>query len=171
MRFFVTIAEKTTEVEVRPDGIFVGERRVEADLVELPGTNVLSLILDGVSYRVQADSAAEGRWELEVAGHRYEAEVIDERTRVIREMTGIQTGPSGPKPVTAPMPGLVVKVEVGEGDTVEEGQGLIIVEAMKMENELNAVGPAIVGLVRVEVGQTVEKGQVLIELRPVEAPQ
>lgn len=66
MRFFVTIAEEAIEVELRPDGVFVGDRRVEADLVELPGTNVRSLILDGVSYRILADSPTQGHWDLQL---------------------------------------------------------------------------------------------------------
>ncbi len=171
MRFFVTIAEEAIEVELRPDGVFVGDRRVEADLVELPGTNVRSLILDGVSYRILADSPTQGHWDLQLPGGRFVAEVVDERTQAIRAMTGIESGPTGPKPVIAPMPGLVVQVEVTEGDTVEVGQGLIIVEAMKMENELKAAGPARVGPIHVEVGQSVEKGQLLIDLREVEVPE
>lgn len=171
MRFFVTIEGVTTEVELRSDGVFVEDRCIEADLVDVPGTNVRSLILDGVSYSVLADSPAQGHWDLRMAGRRISAEVVDERTRAIREMTGVEIGPTGPKPVVAPMPGLVVKVEVQEGDSVETGQGLVIVEAMKMENELKATGPAQVGAVRIEVGQTVEKGQVLIELQALEASE
>ena len=97
-----------------------------------------------------------------------EAEVVDERTRVIRTMTGNGTVLVGPRPVTAPMPGMVVRVEVTEGDTVSAGQGVVIVEAMKMENELRAEGPAVVGRVHVRDGEAVKKGQLLVDLVPLE---
>ena len=77
------------------------------------------------------------------------AEVVDERTRVIRAMTGNGAQTPGPRPVLATMPGLVVRVEVAEGDTVRGGQGIVIVEAMKMENELRAEGPGVVRRVHV----------------------
>jgi biotin carboxyl carrier protein len=67
------------------------------------------------------------------------------------------------------MPGLVVKVEVEEGDLVEAGTGLLIVEAMKMENELSAEVPARVGVIHVSAGQAVEKGQLLMDMLPPDA--
>ena len=72
------------------------------------------------------------------------------------------------RPVTAPMPGMVIRVEVSEGDSVSAGQGLVIVEAMKMENELCAEGPAVVRRVLVRDGDAVEKGQLLVDLAPLE---
>ena len=95
------------------------------------------------------------------------AEITAALVKELREMTGTGSAPSGPVPLSAPMPGLVVKVEVAEGDTVESGQGLVIVEAMKMENELTAETDSRVAGVRVAAGDTVEKGQVLVELEPV----
>jgi pyruvate carboxylase subunit B len=87
-------------------------------------------------------------------------------------MTGAQEGSKGPKALRAPMPGLVVKVEVREGDTVFSGQGLVIVEAMKMENELKSERDGTVKRVAVEPGQTVEKDQVLVEFHaPAAAPE
>jgi pyruvate carboxylase subunit B len=91
-------------------------------------------------------------------------EVVDERTRVIRELTRAAAGAAGPRPVKAPMPGLVVRVEVDEGDEVREGQGVVIVEAMKMENELRAEADGRVARVCVAAGDAVEKDQVLLEL-------
>jgi pyruvate carboxylase subunit B len=67
-------------------------------------------------------------------------------------------------PLLAPMPGLVVRVNVKAGDTVEAGQGLIVMEAMKMENELRAHGAGVVKAVRVAPGDAVEKGAVLVEM-------
>jgi pyruvate carboxylase subunit B len=96
-------------------------------------------------------------------GHRFAIEALDSRARAIRDMaaTGAQTGPA---PLVAPMPGMIVRVFVQPGDTVVAGQGLVVMEAMKMENELRASGPGTVSAVRVVVGTAVQKGAVLVEL-------
>jgi biotin carboxyl carrier protein len=115
-----------------------------------------------------ARNDGKGRWNLHLRGQRFEAEVLDSRTRSIREMTGAGAGPTGPVPVKAPMPGLMVKVEVEVGDIVEAGQGVAIVEAMKMENELKAQGPGKVHAIHVAEGDTVEKDQVLVDFTSLE---
>jgi pyruvate carboxylase subunit B len=71
---------------------------------------------------------------------------------------------SGPAPLVAPMPGLVVRVNVVVGDQVAAGQGLVVMEAMKMENELRASAPGTVRAVHAEPGAAVNKGAVLVEL-------
>ncbi|MBW3631158.1 MAG: biotin/lipoyl-binding protein, partial [Gemmatimonadetes bacterium] len=91
------------------------------------------------------------------------ADVVDERTRAIREITGGEPNVEA-KTVVAPMPGKVLKVEVAVGDLVKAGQGVVIVEAMKMENELKAPVDGTVVSVSVEAGQTVEKGALLLTL-------
>jgi biotin carboxyl carrier protein len=167
MRYHVTIGGGTRVVDVTEDGVTVDGRSVDASLGRVAGTRVRSLLLDGSSHRVVAQRGAPGIWELHVRGRKLGAEVVDERTRRIREMTGAGAKSSGPRPLRAPMPGLVDKVEVAVGDAVQPGQGLVIVEAMKMENELRAESAGRVTNVRVAPGQAVEKDQVLIEL---EAP-
>jgi len=69
----------------------------------------------------------------------------------------------GPAPLRAPMPGLIVRVEVEPGDAVKAGQGVVIMEAMKMENELHSERDGVVARVLVAAGEPVEKGAVLIE--------
>ena len=83
-------------------------------------------------------------------------------------MAATPDGPTGPKPLRAPMPGLVVQLEVAEGDQVTSGQGLVIVEAMKMENELKSEGEGTVKRILVEPGQAVDKDQVLVEFETPE---
>jgi pyruvate carboxylase subunit B len=171
MRWFVTLGERTFEVELRPDGVRVDGTPMEADLAHVQGTGLHSLMLDGSSYRLLASPSGGGKWEMHLRGRRFRAEAIDERTRVIREMTGAAAGPAGPKPIRAPMPGLVVKVEVEEGEAVEAGRGLVIVEAMKMENELKAEAAGVVARIHVAAGQTVEKDQVLVDFATPEGEQ
>jgi len=164
MLYHVTVAGRTLQVELDADGIRVEGTAVEADLAAIEGTDVRTLLLDGASHRMVARPEGSGRWIVLVGGRRYRTDVVDERTRAIREMTGAGAGPVGPSPIRAPMPGLVVKIEVSEGDTIEEGQGVAIVEAMKMENELRASSAGLVTRVLVTEGETVEKDQILVEL-------
>jgi biotin carboxyl carrier protein len=82
----------------------------------------------------------------------------------MQEMNSAGSAAKGPEPIRAPMPGLVVKVEVEEGDLVEAGGGLLVVEAMKMENELTATVAGRVGKIHAVAGQTVEKGEVLMDM-------
>jgi biotin carboxyl carrier protein len=168
MRYVVRVHGHRLEVDLGPDGVRVDGTLVKAELQAVPDGPVRSLILDGASHRVVARKAEPGHWELHLRGWRLAAEVVDERTLKIREMTGGSAAATGPKPVRAPMPGLVVRVEVAAGDEVRPGQGLVIVEAMKMENELRAEIAGRVKAVHVQPGQAVEKDQVLIELGPLE---
>ena len=167
MLYHVKIGDRVIQVELSPDGVILDGVAAQADLAQVEGTVLRSLLLDGASFRIVADRGEDGRWALHVRGRRYELEVVDERTRAIREMAGMGDTHPGLRPIRAPMPGLVVKVEVDVGDRVEAGQGVAIVEAMKMENELKAEAPGVVSRIHVARGQAVEKDQVLIEL---EAP-
>ncbi|MEK9501187.1 biotin/lipoyl-containing protein [Gaopeijia maritima] len=164
MRYSVTMNGQSWEIDVDDDGVTVDGERVDAALTSVPGTSVHALRLGTASHRVIAERGADGVWGLDVDGRPAEVEVVDERTRRLREMVVAAGGADGPRPLKAPMPGLVVKVEVEEGQVVEPGDGLVIVEAMKMENELRAEVPARVSKVLVAAGDTVEKDQVLVEL-------
>ena len=168
MLYHVTVAGRAYAVDLSAAGATVDGQPVAAELLAVPEGPVRSLLLDRASWRLVARSTARGRWELQVRGRRLVADVVDERTRAIRALTGASAGPTGPRPVRAPMPGLVVRVEVAEGDRVTPGQGLIIVEAMKMENELRAEAAGVVRKVHVAAGEAVSKDQVLIDLAPVE---
>lgn len=169
MKYFVTIGGRTLEVDLDPRGARVDGREISAELRELPGTPVRHLLADGHSLPLVATPVEPGVWDLHVAGARHRVEVVDERTRAIRSMTGHAAGARGPAPIKAPMPGLVTRVEVAVGDTVRAGQGVVVIEAMKMENELRVDADAVVEQVLIAAGQPVEKGAILIQLRALEA--
>jgi pyruvate carboxylase subunit B len=169
MIYHVTVDGRTFEIEVRPDGVRVNGESVEAGLHHADGSPLGALHVDGATYPLLGTRTAKGRWRLRSRGTAVDAEVIDERTRAIREMAGAGAGPAGPRPVVAPMPGMVLRVDVAAGDHVREGQGVVIVEAMKMENELKASAGGVVSRVLVRSGDTVEKGQVLVEFTSAEA--
>jgi pyruvate carboxylase subunit B len=164
MRYFVTLSGRTIEVDLTGERPRVDGTEVDADLASIPGSALRHLRLDGVSYRLEVRPLdRRGEWELTIGGGRLDAAVVDERTRAIQEMTGSHEVVAE-RTVVAPMPGLVIRVEVQVGDRVRAGQGVVIVEAMKMENELKAPGDGLVARVEVEVGQAVEKGAVLLVL-------
>ncbi len=164
MRYFVSIAGRTIEVELTPEGPRLDGQLVKAELVAVPGTPVHHLLLDGRSFPLVArPGEGKGGWDILLDGHRFAADVVDERTRAIRAMTARSAEAQGPRPVRAPMPGLVSRVQVAPGEAVQPGQGVVIIEAMKMENELKAEAPGVVSRILVAAGQAVEKGAVLVE--------
>lgn len=165
MKYFVTIGGREVEVEVDGDRVTVDGRVRSAALRVVPGTPARQLVLDGQPTVVTMRSTGRGQWSLGTGGDRWEAEVVDERTRHIRNLTAGTERTKGPATLRAPMPGLVVRVLVEEGREVARGAGLVVLEAMKMENELKAPAAGVVGTVRVRPGEPVEKGQVLVELR------
>jgi acetyl/propionyl-CoA carboxylase alpha subunit len=164
MRYYVTISGRTVEIEIDGERILVDGEPVEAKVETVPGTDLRHLMIGGRSHVLLArPGARKGIWTLTVNGRTLSAEAIDERTRAIREMSG-GSAAEVEKVLVAPMPGLIVRVDVEVGATVAAGQGLVVVEAMKMENELKAPAAGIVKKVEVTAGSTVEKGAVLVVL-------
>jgi pyruvate carboxylase subunit B len=162
MKYFVVIDGQEQEIEVEGNQVRIGDQTVEAVLSPVPGTPLRHLLVAGRSVTLAVEGGR-GHWQVAFHGDRRELEVVDERTRHIRSLTG-QTGKSrGVAALKAPMPGLVVRVSVAEGQKVDGGTGLVVLEAMKMENELRAAASATVKAIRVKQGQAVEKGEVLIE--------
>jgi pyruvate carboxylase subunit B len=144
----------------------VDGRPLVAKLLTTPGSPVARLQLEGATHELAVGGRIEGQWQLIDRGTVQSLEAVDERTRHIRSLAG--TGDKAVKGgvVKAPMPGLVVRVLVAIGDLVVAGQGLVVLEAMKMENELKAPAAGVVREVRAVQGAAVEKGNVLVELAP-----
>lgn len=163
MKYAVTIDGRTVELAVDGDQVTINGQVHRAELVEVPGTPMRQLLLDGHSVALPMLPGGRGEWELSLAGDQWPAEVVDERTRHIRSLTGNRAGKAGPPVLKAPMPGLVVRVLVEPGQEVAAGAGLVVLEAMKMENELKAPAPGRIRSVSAQPGQPVEKGAVLVE--------
>jgi biotin carboxyl carrier protein len=164
MRYFVTIDGQTFEVDLSDRGVVVNGETLTVELSAVPGTPVRRLAVDGSSHVVHVGNGdTRHEWNFHLDGERFTATVQNERQHTIAAMTGADHRTHGPRPVKAPMPGLVVRVEVKAGDQVKAGQGVVIIEAMKMENELRAEVAGVVGKVHVAAGETVEKGTLLVE--------
>jgi pyruvate carboxylase subunit B len=165
MKYVVDLNGKRADVDVVGDTVMIDGETLTARVEDVDGTPVRLVTIGREVHRVVARrGVTRGSYTLWVDGYRFEGEALDERTRAIRDITGASARASGPAPVIAPMPGLVVRVNVTVGERVEAGQGVIVMEAMKMENELRASVGGIVKAVHAAVGKPVEKGAMLVEL-------
>ncbi len=168
MKYVVEVNGTRLEVVLDGSRAIVNGRSVEVQLTAIPGTPVQLLRVGEEVHRViTRRGARRGAWRIDVDGVAYATEALSARMRILRDLADAAAGFSGPTPLLAPMPGMVVRVSVAVGDVVAAGQGLAVVEAMKMENELRASTAGIVTAVRAVVGTAVEKGAVLVELGPV----
>jgi pyruvate carboxylase subunit B len=165
MKYFVMVGDREVELQLDGDQVTVDGVTTTAHASDLDGTPVRMVTLGDEVHRVIARRGeTRGRYTLWLDGFRYEVEALDERTKTIRELSGASAAASGPAPLKAPMPGMIVRVSVQVGDEVQPGQSLIVMEAMKMENELRATTAARVKAVLAQPGTAVEKGALLLEL-------
>jgi biotin carboxyl carrier protein len=163
MAFMAKLGEQTYTVEI--EEVDKSVYRVSVDGNEFlvdgkkTGRTNYSLIVDNRSFEIEVDNS-EDQYRVLVDGRNYHVHLVDERRmRVGGAQSGLQL--QGRQKVGVPMPGKVIAVLVSEGDTVEKGQGLVIVEAMKMENEVRSPVTGEVKEIRVKPGDAVEAGAVL----------
>ena len=163
MRVEVRIGDKTRVVELQKDGgawrAALDGEAVEADVAEVePG--VFSVILSGESHEVRVTPQVDGTLSLQAGNHEFVAEVVDTRAWRGRRHGGVEA--EGRQQITAPMPGKVVRVLVRAGERVQANQGLVVVEAMKMQNEVRSPKTGKVERLLAKEGQAVNAGEVLV---------
>jgi len=165
MKLEIRIGERVRSVEITREGgrlvCVLDGQMLEADAVEVtPG--VYSVLLGGRAFEVRVD-AEEGRSPGSLRVHtgaaEFAAEVLDPRVWRGRRGAGVEA--AGAQQVTAPMPGKIVRVLAAVGDQVEAGQGLLVIEAMKMQNEIRAPKGGCVEKLHVREGQAVNSGEIL----------
>ena len=163
MKLVATVGSRSHVVEViEHDGryrVTVDDRQWDVD-GRLTAQGIYSLLIDGVSHVADVDDH-EGACVVEIGGETYTIRV-EEQTRYIIRTRGGASGGTGAQTIKAPLPGKVTHVPVSVGDAVAPGQSLVVIEAMKMENELKAAAPGTVREVRVSAGQAVNAGDVLV---------
>lgn len=139
MKYQATLGKQTHDIEVKEKGeglyevVLDGEKHV-VDALQLDH-GAVSLIVDRASFSVEFEDTSDTWINVLVKGQVFPVEVLDERRLRMRAASG-RFVVEGPQTIAAPMPGKVVKVLCKVGDQVKEGQGLVVIEAMKMENEL-----------------------------------
>ncbi len=164
MKYYVRVNGEDFDIVVADEHrVTVNGQPVQVDMVRVSGQSVYSLLVDHRSYEVAVEEVP-GGYRILVAGEQYDITVQDERQR--RLMAGrAQPSPvGGTITVRAPIPGLVVRVHVSEGETVRQGAPLLILQAMKMDNEIRAPRDGTVTRVHVRAGQSVEQDEPLITL-------
>lgn len=165
MKLFAKTSNKEYELELNRSAenlsIFLDGKKTKADLKRIGQGNVFSLIVDNHSYQLFIEPKSTG-YEVSLNGQKYFVELEDERTRLLRSLIKTDEKPKGQVEIKAPMPGLIVKIEVKEGQEIKRGDGLIIIEAMKMENEIRANTDGIVKRILNKEKQSVEKDTTLM---------
>lgn len=168
MKYFATVNEQVYEIDIDHHGrVTVDGSELAADMRLVGGNNLYSLLVDNASYEVLMDpeNDSHSTYRIMTRGLQYVVRVQDERSRRLALVDRNLRPPDGELLIKAPIPGLVVKAPVQPGQEVAEGDTLIILEAMKMENELRAPRAGVVHEVKVSPGAQVQLGQTLLTLK------
>jgi biotin carboxyl carrier protein len=164
MKYVTTIGDTEFTIEVIDKGhLSLNGKIMDVDFESISGQPVYSLLLDGKSFEAYV-YAAEDEWQVLLLGQQYPVRVENEREKRLKSAGGGQLQESGEFHLKAPMPGLVVAIPVKEGQQVEKGQVLIILESMKMQNELKSPRAGKVERIKAKVGESVEQRQVLLTI-------
>jgi biotin carboxyl carrier protein len=163
MKYVTTLNGKTFEIDIDKDGNLLvnGERR-EVDFLALE-ESLFNIVMQNRSYELVIEER-DGEYEVLVRGRLYSGEVLDERAQLLRSQRSGSANMSGEISIKSPMPGLVVSILVHEGQTVVQGQTLVVLESMKMQNELKAPREGVVQRISAQPGQTVEQGKLLVTI-------
>ena len=163
MKYITTVENKQFLVEIIDDKhVSVDGKVYEVDFESVSGQPVYSLIVDGKSHESYV-AQQEDIWQVLLRGRLYPVTVEDERERRLRAAAG-SIAETGDFHLKAPMPGLVVAIPVEEGQEVNKGQVLLILESMKMQNELKSPRDGTVLRIKVKAGESVEQKQTLLSV-------
>ncbi|MBN1995629.1 MAG: biotin/lipoyl-binding protein [Anaerolineae bacterium] len=164
MKYLTTIGDTQFTIDINRDGqVIVDGKVINVDMQRMVDTTMYSLIINSVSHDVRM-SEGEGVYLAEVSGEIFEVLVEDERTR---RLAGLKGGPgaiTGEAIIKAPMPGVVVDVLVTLGQTVEQGEIVVVLESMKMQNEFRAPRSGKIHTLRVTTGDKIEQGAVMLTI-------
>jgi biotin carboxyl carrier protein len=143
--------------------ICFGGETLEVDLAAVSGQPLYSLIINGESYEgyVYPD---ERSWQVLLLGRSYSISIEDEREKRLRTSETSVVTPGREFTLKAPMPGLAVTVPINEGQKVEKGQILVVLESMKMQNELRAPFAGSVARLKIKAGESVQQKQILLNI-------
>jgi biotin carboxyl carrier protein len=167
MKFIVRIDKEEKNVVVNENNGFydieLDGKSYQVDCKYFGDRDFLSLLINNKSYLIESAplKAEDGRYYARVMGRHYDVDVLDELLVAVRDAEGVDEGDDA-YTVVSPMPGLILEVKVGVGDRVEAGDPVVIMEAMKMQNELATEVSGVVKEIRVEPKQTVESQTALV---------
>jgi biotin carboxyl carrier protein len=162
VRYYARIGEREFVVDIENDGVLLDGEPVDVDLRQSGVNELYSMLIGGKSHEMLIE-ANRYTYDVSLRGELLQVQVEDERSRRLSAKRKVSL-PAGESAILAPIPGLVVKVLVSDGDEVAAEQPVVLLEAMKMENELRAPRAGHVKLVKVSAGQRVEQNAVLLVL-------
>ncbi|MCL4393881.1 MAG: acetyl-CoA carboxylase biotin carboxyl carrier protein subunit [Chloroflexi bacterium] len=165
MKYTALINDKAYTIEIGANNTVLinGEAR-SVDFRSIDGTTLFSLLMDNQSWEVLVERTGD-EYRVVIDGELHVVDVQDERTRKLAKAEGKTAPATGEVHIKAPMPGLVRGVSVSVGDSVAARQRIVVLEAMKMQNELRSPRAGIVKEVRVQEGEAVNQGQVLVVVK------
>lgn len=164
MKYIASVDDQSFEIEILQNNqLMVDGEVVQADFHSVADQPVYTLLLNGESFEALVYPSDQGVQVL-LRGRLFDFIVEDERQRRLRQSTGGAAMQSGEYQLRAPMPGMIVGVPVEEGQEIKSGDDLIILESMKMQNELKAPRDGTVSRIRVKSGDNVDQNQVLLTL-------
>lgn len=164
MKYIASVGDQEFTMDVnREDEVTVDGTTYAVDIQGVGNHGLYSIIIDGRSYDVFVDEQDED-FLVVMWGGLFEVKVQDERTR---RLAGLRRGPVAPVGevlIKAPMPGVVVEVPVSEGQPVETGDVVVVLESMKMQNEFKSPRPGVVHYIRVKIGDRVDQDQIMVTI-------
>jgi biotin carboxyl carrier protein len=162
MKYITQVGDQEFQIEI------VDERHVslngtlyEVDFDSVSGQPVVSLLVNGKSYEAYVYEDEQGQQVL-LHGRMFPVLVEDEREKRLRAAAGSRIAERGDFHLRAPMPGLVIALPVGEGQEVQKGDVLVVLESMKMQNELRSPRAGVISRLRVKPGDSVDQHQTLL---------
>jgi biotin carboxyl carrier protein len=161
MKYLTTINGKTYTIDINQDGrVTIDGEDIDVNFTTISEA-LYSVIIDHASFEALVEQR-DGRFNVLLSGEQYEIEVADEQQqRLLRSSGGVEVS-QGELSIRSPMPGLIVAVKATEGQIIEKGDSLCVLESMKMENEIKAPRAGTVGRVYVTPGDRVEQNKVLL---------
>jgi biotin carboxyl carrier protein len=164
MKYLATVNGRTYTIDILPEGkLVVNDKARSIDFLSLDEKSFYSLLVDGASYEGLVHER-DGAYEVLLWGALYQVQVMDEREQRLAKSSAGFVPQGGEIAIRAPMPGLIVDVPVEVGQDVKAGQTLVILESMKMENELKAPRDGKVHALNVKAGQNVEQNKTLVSI-------
>lgn len=161
MKYVATLNDREYLVEILDDHqVRIEDQVYKVDFTSVSDQPMYSILVDGQSYEAYV-FPEESQWNVVLHGTLYSVQVEDEREKRLRAAAGGNIVLTGDTPVKAPMPGLIISVQIEEGQTVAKGDTLVILESMKMQNELLAPRAGVISRLQVEAGESVDRHQML----------
>jgi biotin carboxyl carrier protein len=165
MKYITTINGQEYTIEILDEHqVIIDGRKLEVDFNSVSGQPIYSMLVDGRSFEGFVYTG-EDSWEVLLMGRQFPVQVEDEREKRLQAAAGRTISESGEYQMKAPMPGMIVSIPVAENQEIQKGQVLVILESMKMQNELKSPRDGIISRIRIKPGETVEQKQTLLSVR------